>query len=301
MSGAIPVRPLRRPWRIVGGTVVSVLLAAAAWSVVTNERFQWGLVVEYVFSRRLLDGALTTLWLTALSMLIGIVLGVLLAVMRQSDVALLKAVASGYVWFFRGTPVLVQIIFWYNLAALYPVVALGIPGSEPVWQMSVNDIITPLAAGLLALGLNEAAYMSEIVRAGLLSVDDGQLEAASSLGMSKRRAMTRIILPQAMRVIIPPTGNETIGMLKTTSLVSVIAVPDLLYVSQVIYATTFQTIPVLIAASIWYLVLTSVLTLGQMQLEKRFARGTHAQATESFTSRFRATFFRTHARTGGNV
>uniref|UniRef100_UPI003F49705F amino acid ABC transporter permease n=1 Tax=Paenarthrobacter nicotinovorans TaxID=29320 RepID=UPI003F49705F len=255
--------------RWVTGAVILVLAALALQSVVTNPRFGWETVGKYIRDVSIVNGIAVTLMLTAVSMLIGIVLGVIMAVMRLSHNPVVRATASAYVNFFRGTPVLVQLLFWYNLAALYPVISFGIPGVA----LDANQIITPITAAILGLGLNQGAYMSEIVRAGILSVDHGQAEAAGALGISRFRTMQRIILPQAMKVIIPPTGNETIGMLKTTSLVSVISVPELLYSSQIIYARTFETIPLLIVASIWYIIITSVLSIGQYYLERRYAKG----------------------------
>lgn len=255
--------------RWVSGAVILVLAALALQSVVTNPRFGWETVGKYIRDVSIVNGIAVTLMLTAVSMLIGIVLGVIMAVMRLSHNPVVRAAASAYVNFFRGTPVLVQLLFWYNLAALYPVISFGIPGVA----LDANQIITPITAAILGLGLNQGAYMSEIVRAGILSVDHGQAEAAGALGISRFRTMQRIILPQAMKVIIPPTGNETIGMLKTTSLVSVISVPELLYSSQIIYARTFETIPLLIVASIWYIIITSVLSIGQYYLERRYAKG----------------------------
>jgi len=255
--------------RWVSGAVILVLAALALQSVVTNSRFGWETVGKYIRDVSIVNGIAVTLMLTAVSMLIGIVLGVVMAVMRLSHNPVVRAAASSYVNFFRGTPVLVQLLFWYNLAALYPVISFGIPGVA----LDANQIITPITAAILGLGLNQGAYMSEIVRAGILSVDHGQAEAAGALGISRFRTMQRIILPQAMKVIIPPTGNETIGMLKTTSLVSVISVPELLYSSQIIYARTFETIPLLIVASIWYIIITSVLSIGQYYLERRYAKG----------------------------
>lgn len=257
--------------RWVTGAVILVLAALALQSVVTNPRFGWETVGKYMRDVSIVNGIAVTLMLTAVSMLIGIVLGVIMAVMRLSHNPVVRAAASSYVNFFRGTPVLVQLLFWYNLAALYPVISFGIPGVA----LDANQIITPITAAILGLGLNQGAYMSEIVRAGILSVDHGQAEAAGALGISRFRTMQRIILPQAMKVIIPPTGNETIGMLKTTSLVSVISVPELLYSSQIIYARTFETIPLLIVASIWYIIITSVLSIGQYYLERRYAKGNH--------------------------
>jgi polar amino acid transport system permease protein len=193
--------------------------------------------------------------------------------MRLSANSMVTGAAWLYIWFFRGTPVLVQLLLWFNFAALYPRIKLGIPFGPAFISGDVNNLILPFTAAMLGLGLNEAAYMSEIVRAGILSVDHGQTEAAQALGMSQIGTMQRIILPQAMRIIIPPTGNEIIAMLKTTSLASVIALSELLYSAQLIYGRTFQTIPLLIVASVWYLVLTSVLSAGQYYLERYFARG----------------------------
>jgi polar amino acid transport system permease protein len=206
-------------------------------------------------------------------MLIGIVLGIALAIMRQSPNPLISGASWVYVWFFRGTPLLVQLLFWYNLASLFPVVNLGVPFGPAIIHANANAVITTSAAALLGLGLNEGAYMAEIVRAGLLSVPEGQTEAAQSLGMSRLQMTRLVVLPQAMRVIVPPSGNETISMLKNTSLVSVITYVELLYSAQEIYATNFKTIPLLIVVSIWYLVLTSLLYLGQYFIERRYGRG----------------------------
>ena len=253
---------------------MALLAAMLIHSVTTNPNFQWDVVSTYLFSHIMINGLWWTMGLTAGSMVIGIILGTILAVMRRSTNVLLSKSASLYIWFFRGTPLLVQLIFWYNLATLYPNLSLGIPFSSiKLSSMSTNAAISPLTAALLGLGLNQAAYTAEIVRAGILSVPNGQLDSASSLGMTRGMTMRRVILPQAMRIIIPPLGNETIGMLKTTSLVSVLAMPELLYSAQLIYARTYQTIPMLIVACIWYLVLTTILTMIQIPLERRFSRG----------------------------
>ncbi|MBS1677223.1 MAG: amino acid ABC transporter permease [Actinobacteria bacterium] len=272
------VKRARHPGRWLGALLIAVLVAVLVRSVVTNENFQWDVVGEYIFDEGILSGLVTTLWLTVVAMLIGIVLSVILAVMRLSPNPLVSGASGFYLWFFRGTPVLVQLIFWYNLAALFPTISLGIPFGPSFIHGSSNAIITPYVAAILGLGLNEAAYMAEIVRAGILSVDKGQDDAARALGMKRSRAMRRVILPQAMRFIIPPTGNETIGMLKTTSLVSVIALSDLLYSAQAIYSRNYETIPLLIVVSIWYLFLTSLLTIGQRQIEAYFGRGHRGQA-----------------------
>ena len=265
-----------RHWgRWVAGVIVLFLVAVIVHSVVTNPRFQWGVVGDFLFDARIVRGARITLELTFLSMLVGIVLGVVLAVMRLSPNPLVASLSAFYIWFFRGTPVLVQILFWQFVAALYPKISIGIPFGGPVFaSASANHVITPFMAGLLGLGLNEAAYMAEIVRAGILSVDEGQAEAAQSLGMRRILMLRRIVLPQAMRVIIPPTGNETISMLKTSSLVSVIAYAELLYSAQLIYSVNFKTIPLLIVAAIWYLFFTTVLSIGQYFIERHYARGT---------------------------
>jgi polar amino acid transport system permease protein len=271
--------PLRRPGRWIAAIIVAILAITLIRSVSTNSNFQWGEVGHYLFSSRILDGLVITLELTVLAMVIGVALGVLLALMRLSPNFLLKGAAGFYIWLFRGTPVLVQILIWNNIAALYPDIALGVPFGPALVHLNANDFITPFLAGMLALGLNEGAYMSEIVRAGIISVDEGQADAANALGMTRLQTMRRIVLPQAMRVIIPPTGNETISMLKTTSLVSVIAVPELLYASQLIYSVNYEIIPLLIVASIWYLFVTSILTIGQFYIERHYGRG--ASRTET--------------------
>ena len=265
--------PVRRPGRWLAGAIVLVFAVAIVRSVATNPRFEWGVVGEYLFDGRILHGLRVTIELTAIAMGIGIVLGVVLAVMRLSPNWLVSSASSFYIWFFRGTPVLVQLLFWYNIAALYPKIGIGIPFGPSFIHADANTLITPFAAAILGLGLNEGAYMAEIVRAGIISVDPGQSDAAQSLGMTRLQTMRRIVLPQAMRVIIPPTGNETISMLKTSSLASVIVVTELLYASQLIYSVNFKTIPLLIAASFWYIVCTSVLYVGQYYLERYYGRG----------------------------
>jgi polar amino acid transport system permease protein len=252
---------------------VLVVAASIVRAIVTNKHFEWHVVGHYLFDSRVLHGVLVTLELTAISMVIGIVLGVVFAVMRQSPNPVVSGGSWFYIWFFRGTPLLVQLLFWYNIAALFPTIALGVPFGPSFIHAHSNTLITTFAAALLGLGLNEGAYMAEIVRAGIISVPEGQTEAAVSLGLSRLQTMRLIVLPQAMRVIIPPTGNETISMLKNTSLVSVIAYTELLYSVQQIYDVTYQTIPLLITASIWYLAMTSIAYVGQYFIERRFGRG----------------------------
>jgi polar amino acid transport system permease protein len=266
--------PKRHPGRWVAALVILVLAAMLLHTIVTNPRWEWGIVGEYFTSKRIVSGLLSTFLLTAIAMAVGIVLGLVLAVMRLSANPLVRSASSAYIWFFRGTPVFVQIIFWFNISALFPKLSLGIPFGPEFVSGSANSFITPFLAAILALGLNEAAYMAEIVRAGILSVDGGQTEAAQALGMGRLLTLRRVVLPRAMRVIIPPTGNQTIGMLKTTSLVSVIAYTELLYSAQLIYSANYKTIPLLLVASIWYLLATTVLSIAQYYIERRFGRGT---------------------------
>ena len=264
---------LRHPGRWVAVAVVVVLLAMLVNSLIRNPNFQWDVVFGYFLDASILDGLRNTILLTVVAMLVGLLLGIVLAVARDSDNPIVAGASALYIGFFRGTPLLVQLIFWFNLSALYPTLSLGVPFGPSFVEGNVNTLITPLIAAVLGLGLNEAAYMAEIVRAGLQSVDPGQTQAAQALGMTRRQVFRRIVLPQALRVIIPPTGNETIGMLKTTSLVSVISLPELLYASQIIYSRTYEVIPLLLTASIWYLILTTVLTIAQSFLERRLRRG----------------------------
>jgi polar amino acid transport system permease protein len=277
--------PVRRPGRWVVAAIVLVVAVAIVRSVATNPNFQWGVVGEYLFDGRILHGLRVTIELTVIAMGIGVLLGVLLAIMRLSPNSLVSSASSFYIWFFRGTPVLVQLLFWYNIAALYPKIALGIPFGPAFVHADANTLITPFTAAILGLGLNEGAYMAEIVRAGIISVDAGQSDAAQSLGMTRLQTMRRIVLPQAMRVIIPPTGNETISMLKTSSLASVIVVTELLYAAQLIYSVNFKTIPLLIVASVWYIVCTSVLYVGQYYLERHYGRGAAREQTATLGGR----------------
>ena len=268
--------PVRHPGRWVAAAVILVIGLALVRSVVSNPHFEWGIVGEYLFDERILEGLKVTIELTVIAMAVGIVLGVLLAVMRLSANPLVSSSSWLYIWFFRGTPVLVQLLFWYNVAALYPKLNLGIPFGPSFIHADANTLITPFRAAILGLGLNEGAYMAEIVRAGMISVDKGQSDAALSLGMSRLQTLRTIVLPQAMRVIIPPTGNETISMLKTSSLASVITVTELLYSAELIYAVNYKVIPLLLTVSVWYLACTSLLYVGQGYLERYYGRGSDA-------------------------
>lgn len=283
----------RRIPRLNIGTAIGAFLVVVAglWLVfqlVTNPGFEWDVVGQYIFDPAILYGAWITILLTALTMVFGTILGIILAVMRLSKNAVLVVTSSAFIWFFRSTPALVQLIFWYNLASLFPIVGLGIPFGGPKFlELDSNVLITSFTAALLGLGLNEAAYMAEIVRGGIISVDPGQKEASMALGMKPRRTLLRIILPQAMRAIIPPTGNQVIGMLKYTSLASVVALGELLSASQDIYNRTFQIIPLLIVASIWYLIMTTVLSMIQSRIELHYARGDRQAQTNAITESIR--------------
>jgi polar amino acid transport system permease protein len=289
--------PVRHPGRWVAAAIVLVVAASIVRSIITNKNFQWHIVGQYLFDHRILHGVVVTIELTVISMAIGILLGVLLAVMRQSPNPIVSGSSWLYIWFFRGTPLLVQILFWYAISSLFPTIDLGVPFGPALIHANGNQLITAFVAAILGLGLNEGAYMAEIVRAGIISVGEGQTDAAASLGMSRLMTMRRIVLPQAMRVILPPTGNETISMLKNTSLVSVIAYAELLYSAQLIYDVNFKTIPLLIVASIWYLAMTSVLYVGQYFIERRYGRG--FSRSEQATMRARWLSFRSGTAVGG--
>jgi polar amino acid transport system permease protein len=286
--------PVRHPGRWVAAAIVLLLGIALARSMATNPRFEWDVVGQYFTSSSIVDGLRVTIELTVITMAVGIVLGVILAVMRLSLNPLVAGASGLYIWFFRGTPLLVQLLFWNNISALYPKIAVGLPFGPDLFHADANSLITPFVAAVLGLGLNEAAYMAEIVRAGIISVDEGQSEAAHALGMTRLQTMRRIVLPQAMRVIIPPTGNETISTLKNTALVSVIAYTELLYASQLIYAQNYKTIPLLMVASIWYLIVTTLLSIGQYYVERRFGRGSTREPPPTPFQRLRHNLFTGH-------
>jgi polar amino acid transport system permease protein len=265
--------PVRHPGRWAAVVVIAVLVAMAIDSIVTNANWQWEFQLQNAFAQPVMQGVWTTLWLTVASMAMGVLLGIVLAVMRLSPNPILASTAWLYIWVFRGTPVLVQLVIWANLGSLYRQVSLGVPFGPAWFTIDTRNLVPNAVAALLGLGLNEAAYMSEIIRAGILSVDEGQTEAASALGMSRMQTLRRIILPQAMRVVVPPTGNETISMLKTTSLVSAVPYAELFFQTSSIGSRTFQVFPTLVMASLWYLAMTSVLMIGQYYIERYYARG----------------------------
>ncbi|MGV8876456.1 MAG: amino acid ABC transporter permease [Rhodoglobus sp.] len=271
---AIAAIRLRHPWRNVIAVILVAMLVLFIVDASQREAYGWDNFGKFLFDRRISQAAGYTLLLTVYSMVIAIVLGVTLAVMRLSDNPVVKGIAWLYLWVFRGTPVYVQLVFWGLFATIYSSIDVGIPFTEPWLSLQTKDFVDVFWLAVIGLALNESAYMAEIVRAGILSVDKGQDEAATALGMSWLQTMTRVVIPQAMRIIIPPTGNEVISMLKTTSLVS--AVPfsfDLYGRSRDISAVIFDPIPLLLVASAWYLLFTSILMVGQYFLEKRFSRG----------------------------
>jgi polar amino acid transport system permease protein len=269
-----PIVRLRHPGRWVAAAVIVFLAAVFVHFVATAPKLRLDLVGGYLFEKSIMLGLLKTLQLTIIAMLVGVLLGTLLAVMRLSENPVLRAVAGGYVWLFRGTPILVQLLFWFFLGTVLPQISIGLPfGGPDLVGWPTNTVITQFTAAILGLGLNEAAYMAEIVRAGIGSVDQGQREAAEALSMNPWITYRRVILPQAARLIVPPTANQTISMLKLTSLVLVIGLPELTTTAQLIYGRNFQQIPLLIVASIWYLVLTTILTIAQNRLEHRMSRG----------------------------
>lgn len=254
----------------VFGLSVLLVVGALVRSIVTNPHLNWPVVGKYLFNDAILSGVVVTLELTVLSQLISLFLGFAAAYGLQSSNPVLNAVSAAYIWFFRGTPLLVQLLFWYNLALIFPTLRIGVPfvGIEHEWM--TNSVITGFTAALLGLGVNEGAYMAEIIRGGIIAVPPGQMEAALSMGMKRDEALRRIVLPQTIRVIIPPTGNQFITLLKGSSLVSVIGGGDLLTRAQFIYGATYQVIPLLVVACLWYLALVSVASAGQYLLERKF-------------------------------
>ncbi len=308
---AVKVVPVRHYSRWVGTVVVVIILAMVVHTIFSKVgtgvnictrfdgvrhchqpqrwRFYWNIVFHYFTTYDVIHGLFLTLLLTVYAMTIGIVLGVILAVMRRSQSRLLSSTAWTYTWFFRGTPVLVQLLFWFNITALFQNITIGLPFVNVTFlHLNLNTLLPAFTAATLALGLNEAAYMSEIARAGLLAVDEGQIEAATSIGMTRGQSLRLVVLPQAMRVIIPPTGNEVISMLKTTSLASAVGVTELLGAVTNISAANYQVMALLIVASLWYLLVTTILSVGQFYLERHFAKGALRNPPPTPTQRLRA-------------
>jgi polar amino acid transport system permease protein len=277
---AIQAVPLRHPWRWVGASVIAVVVGLFLYGAATNPAYGWETYFKYLFDARVSDAAWNTLQLTFWSMVLGLALGVILAVMRLSPNPVFNSVAWAYLWIFRGTPVYVQLVFWGLFPTIYQQIQLGIPFGPSFFHINLGDFRLTFLLAIIGLGLNEAAYMAEIIRAGINSVPEGQMEASTALGMSWWLTMRRTVLPQAMRVIIPPTGNEFISMLKTTSLVTAVPYTLELYTrTRDISAVIFQPIPLLMVGATWYLAITSVLMIGQHYLEKHFSRGVSRRLT----------------------
>lgn len=278
---AIDAVPLRHPWRWVAAGVIAVLVGLFIYGAATNPAYGWATYAQYLFNDRILLGVWNTLQLTVYAMVIGVVLGIVMSVMRLSPNPVFQAVAWVFLWIFRGTPVYVQLVFWGLLPTIYQNIQLGVPFGPSFFHLNLQALSIPFLLAVIGLGLNEAAYMAEIIRAGITSVPEGQTEASTALGMSWGMTMRRTVLPQAMRVIIPPTGNELISMLKTTSLVTAVPYSYDLYsiASREIAARIFEPVPMLLVAATWYLIVTSILMVGQYYLEKYFSRGISRQLT----------------------
>jgi polar amino acid transport system permease protein len=297
---AITAVPVRHPGRWVAIGVIAVLAAMFAHMLATNGAFQWRFMVDNMFRPPVLEGVRTSLILTVLAMVIGVTLGVVIAIMRLSPNPVLSGAAWVYTWFFRAVPRVVLLVLFGNLGILYARYEFGLPFDRQLgnlfgidldgrlFGLDARTVVTGFVAGLLGLALSEAAYMAEIVRAGIKAVDPGQQEAAHALGMARGTTLRRIILPQAMRVIVPPTGNETIAMLKDTALVAFVPVTnELFFQLQAIGSRTFRPFPMLVAACLWYLAMTSVLMVGQYFIEQYFSRG-FGPATGGRRARVRA-------------
>ena len=278
-SDDIVAVPLRHPWRWVSAVVITALLGLFVYSLVASPNINHEIVAKYLFNLKVMQAALLTVYLTVVSMFIGAVLAILLAIMKLSTNPVLRVISTGYIGFFRGTPLLLQVVFWGYLGIIYPTIDVGIPFTDLIWYSEKTSLVfTSLIAGIIALSLNEAAYAAEIVRAGILSVDPGQTEAAKSLGMGSGYTLRRIVLPQAMRVIIPPMGNEFISMLKNTSLLQVVAVMELYARTSQISSQNLAQVELLVVAGFWYLVMTTVLSVPQSYLEHKYGRGFDARS-----------------------
>lgn len=269
------VQPARRYGVVSMASAIAVLSAGALilWTAITDKAFEWPIFANYFFAAPVLAGVGMTLVLTFFAGLVAVVLGTILAVMRMTSNPILIAASTSYAWFFRGIPVLVQLIFWYNLALLFPAISLGFPGLGWLFAVPTNLVVTPFTAAILGLGLSMAAYMGEVIRGGIISVGAGQIEAIRSLGMTHGQGLRRIILPQAMRVVLPPVGNELIGLLKWTSLASVISVTELMEQTNLISSRNFHVIPLLMVAVLWYLAITTIFSVAQGWLERHFGKG----------------------------
>jgi len=271
----LDVVPLRHWWRWGLSAVAIFLLAQLVWTFFSNPQWRWNIFAEYFFNDAVLRGLWLTLWLTAVSAVLGFVLGAFLALARLSGSALLNSFAWGFIWFFRSVPLVVQLVIWYNLGYLFPTLGIGWPFTYDFFVVEFDTVrlLSSTVAAILGLSLHQAAYSAEIIRGGLLSVDQGQLEAARALGIPRGRRFFRIVLPQAARAILPNAFNEIIGLLKGTSVVFIVALPELFYTVQVIYNRNQQVVPLLLVAAVWYTIFTTVLSVAQYYIERRFARG----------------------------
>lgn len=255
-------------------TVLTILVVIGLIvSVVGNPRVGYAQIAHWFFSGQILQGLWLTLWLTAVVTVLSLIIGAVLAAMRLSGQPVLVAIAWGYTWIFRSIPLLVLLLLWFNIAYLFPVIHIGIPWMAEFTEFKTVSIVSAIAAAIIALTMHESAPAAEIIRGGLLSIDEGQKEASFALALSPARTFFRILIPQAMRTIIPAAGSLLIGILKSTAMVSTIAVTDLLYSVQIIYNRNFEVMPLLFVACLWYLIVTSILSIGQYYLERHFARG----------------------------
>ncbi|WP_414644458.1 amino acid ABC transporter permease [Brachybacterium sp.] len=268
------VVPARHPGRAALAVVVALVVALVLYSFATNPRWEWGVVAQWFFAESIIRGLLETLKLTVMAGAVGFGLGLLLALMRLSKSPLISGVSWTFSWIFRSTPLLVQLLLWYNLGYLYERVTLRVPFTDATFfDARTSDLMTPMLAAVLGLGLHQAAYAAEMIRGGILSVDQGQLEAASALGIPARDRSLRIVLPQAMRAILPPAFNEVIGLVKGTSIVYVLAHAELFFTIQLVYGRTQQVLPMLLVATLWYVVITSALSVGQFYIERHYSKG----------------------------
>ncbi|RDG39647.1 amino acid ABC transporter permease [Streptomyces corynorhini] len=298
---ALKVVPARHYWRWVAGAAALVVVAQFGHGLLTNPGWEWDIFFLYLTADTVLKAVWVTLQLTAYGTVIGFALGMVLAFMRLSRSVILQTVAWTYIWAFRSIPLIVQLLFWFNLAYLYKELGFGIPFGPVLWSFDTMNLVGALSAAVIGLALHQAAYAAEIVRGGIVSVDGGQLEAAAALGIPRLRQLRRILLPQAMRGILPNAANEVISLFKGTSIVSVMAIGELFYQVQVVYGRNGRVVPLLMVATAWYILLTTLLSIAQYYVERHFARG--AERTPPPTPLQRArTFARTiraSAATGG--
>jgi len=291
----LTVVPARHPWRWAATAVVALLSAMALHALVTNPAWDWGTVGQFLFAPSIVHAVGLTLRLTVFGIVLGFALGTLLALMRLSPSPLLRAVSWTYIWVFRSVPLILQLLFWFNLALLYRAISFGIPFGPAFFAVGTMDLISPLTAAVLGLALHQAAYAAEVVRSGFVSVDPGQLEAAAALGIPRLRQFRRILLPQAMRTILPTAGNELIGLVKGTSVVYIMALSELFYQVQVIYTRNGRVIPLLLVAALWYLALTTVMSIAQFYIERYYARGASRALPPTPVQRLRASWRRAEA------